>query len=80
MTLFSVLESVIRAKMRKVGEGPEGVWQCGDCTHVSSQAAGMRNHIESLHVGGSGYTCNHCNKFCRTKNAFDTHRSRYKHF
>jgi len=71
-------EVTIRKKMRKLEEG--GLWSCTDCGHTSSQAAGMRNHIESLHVGGSGYYCQVCQKFCRTKNALDTHRSRYKHF
>jgi len=71
-------ESLIRAKMQKSPE--TGMWQCTDCSHASAQAAGMRNHIESLHVGGHGYLCSYCNKFCRTKNALDTHRSRYKHF
>ena len=64
--------------MRKMSEG--GLWACSDCSHTSSQAAGMRNHVESHHVGGTGYVCGVCNRFCRTKNALDTHRSRYKHF
>jgi len=71
-------ETLIRSKMRKMSEG--GLWACSDCSHTSSQAAGMRNHVESHHVGGTGYVCGVCNRFCRTKNALDTHRSRYKHF
>ena len=71
-------EALIRAKMLKMSEG--GLWACSDCSHTSSQAAGMRNHVESHHVGGTGYHCGVCNRFCRTKNALDTHRSRYKHF
>jgi len=71
-------ESKIRSKMQKTPDG--SLWLCADCGHTSSQAAGMRNHVESLHVGGVGYVCTHCNKYCRTKNALDTHRSRYKHF
>ena len=74
-------ESLIHSKMVKIHhEGDAGLWQCTDCSHTSSQAAGMRNHVESHHVGGGGYSCTHCNKFCKTKNAYDTHRSRYKHF
>jgi len=71
-------EALIRSKMLKMSEG--GLWACSDCSHTSSQAAGMRNHVESHHVGGTGYHCGVCNRFCRTKNALDTHRSRYKHF
>ena len=79
MSTICCLEGLIRSKMKKLsGEG--GLWQCVDCGHTSSQGAGMRNHIESLHVGGQGYVCGVCNKYCRTKNALDTHRSRYKHF
>merc|ERR1719220_728296 len=71
-------ETLIRSKMVKMSEG--GLWACSDCSHTSSQAAGMRNHVESHHIGGTGYHCGVCNRFCRTKNALDTHRSRYKHF
>eukprot|EP00092_Neocalanus_flemingeri_P027774 GFUD01030148.1.p1 GENE.GFUD01030148.1~~GFUD01030148.1.p1 ORF type:complete len:337 (-),score=76.04 GFUD01030148.1:317-1327(-) len=69
-------DSAIEAKMWK---NPSGLWQCTDCDHTSQQPTNMRNHIEVKHVFTSGYYCQQCSKFCRTKNALSIHRTRYKH-
>jgi len=63
----------------KMWKNSSGLWQCTDCDHTSQHTTNMRNHIEVKHVGTPGYYCQHCNKFCRTKNALSIHRTRYKH-
>ena len=57
----------------------EGLWQCTDCGHSTSQPTNLRNHIETHHVGGLGYHCNVCGKYAKTKNALNNHRTRLKH-
>jgi len=70
-------DSAIRDKMWK---NPDGLWQCSDCEYTTQQPTNMRNHIEVHHMATQGYFCQHCDKFCRTKNALSLHRSRYKHY
>jgi len=64
----------------KMWKTQEGLWQCSDCNYTSQQPTNMRNHIEVHHMTSQGYYCQHCDKFCRTKNALSLHRSRYKHY
>jgi len=57
-----------------------GQWQCRECDYASPHSTNVRNHIEVKHVSSGGYYCHHCTKFCKTKNALNLHRSRYKHY
>jgi len=66
-------DEAIRSRMLRVGNQ----WQCGDCGWGSPAKMRLWEHIESNHVESSGYTCPFCNKFCRSKNAFQTHKSRF---
>ena len=50
---------------------------CTDCNHTSRDKHAMSLHIESKHVGSSGYTCPICSKFCPSRNAWHLHKSRY---
>ena len=68
------VDAVIRTKMIKVCS--EGQWQCADCGWMTPAKMRLWEHIESNHVQSSGYVCP-CGKFCRTKNAFQTHKSRF---
>jgi len=69
-------DDLIRSKMFK---NSSGTWQCTDCEHVSQHTTNMKNHIEVKHVGSSGYYCQQCNKLCTTRNALNSHRTRYRH-
>jgi len=69
-------KDMIQSKMWK---NSSGLWQCTDCDHTSQHTTNMRNHIELRHVGAGGYYCEQCNKFCKTKNSLNVHRTRYKH-
>ena len=71
---------VDREMRDKMWKTQEGLWQCSDCNYTSQQPTNMRNHIEVHHMTSQGYYCQHCDKFCRTKNALSLHRSRYKHY
>ena len=64
----------------KMGKNIEGQWQCTDCEYASQHSTNVRNHIEVNHMASVGYFCQHCDKFCKTKNALNLHRSRYKHY
>ena len=63
-----------------MGKNIEGQWQCTDCEYASQHSTNVRNHIEVNHMASVGYFCQHCDKFCKTKNALNLHRSRYKHY
>jgi hypothetical protein len=58
----------------------EGSWQCAECEHQSSFLTNMKNHIEAHHISVDyRYNCPSCGKLFKTKNAFQTHKSRLKH-
>jgi len=63
----------------KMWKNESGLWECTDCSHTSQHSTNMRNHIEVKHVGTPGYYCQQCSKYCKTKNALNIHRTRYKH-
>jgi len=73
-------EELINCKMAKGHDGTNSVWQCLECEYVSKLRHNMRNHIESQHMESQGYYCQHCSKFCKTKNALSLHKSRAKHY
>ena len=56
-----------------------GLWQCSDCGYTSPKTSNLRNHIEVNHIASQGYYCQESNKFCRSKNSLNIHKSRYKH-
>ena len=59
---------------------PSGLYQCRHCEYATGHLATMRNHVESRHTVSSGYNCPVCSKFCNTKNALKSHKSRYQHY
>jgi len=68
---------LVKSKMWKTEEGS---WQCAECEHQSSFLTNMKNHIEAHHISVDyRYNCPSCGKLFKTKNAFQTHKSRFKH-
>jgi len=63
----------------KMWKNLDGLWQCSDCGYTSNKTSNLRNHIEVNHTASQGYYCQECNKFCRSKNSLNIHKSRYKH-
>ena len=57
-----------------------GTVRCCDCDYGSQFTTNVRNHIETHHLGGliQDYRCEFCQKFFKSKNSFQTHKSRYK--
>ena len=58
----------------------EGRYKCNYCDYTSPLRYNMRMHVESKHAVSAGYHCPVCYKFCATTNAFNLHKSRYKHY
>jgi len=57
-----------------------GGYRCHVCEYKSNDRTKVRNHAESRHTTGNGYYCPVCTKFCASRNALTTHKSRYKHY
>jgi len=54
-----------------------GNWRCAICGWETKARARLWEHIESSHIQTNGYTCDICEKFCPSKNAFKVHKTRY---
>lgn len=67
------VESEILLRMVKHDDGR---FQCVECNFFSLHNSTMKCHIESKHLQTSGYTCQICKKFCPTRNALKSHKSR----
>jgi len=52
-------------------------FQCSVCHHVSKSKHHMRKHIDAKHIVQDPIPCQHCEKLCPSKNALQTHMSRY---
>ena len=52
------------------------LWMCGDCEYQTKFKPVMFEHVESKHIESAGYNCQHCMKFCRTRNALRSHVTR----
>jgi len=64
----------------KTWKDDEGNVRCSDCDYSSKFLTNVKNHIEAHHVEGlnQGYSCNFCNKVFKSKNSYQTHKSRFK--
>jgi len=56
------------------------VWQCRDCLWTTKYRTRLWEHVESKHLVGQCfiYSCPVCGKTFKSKNAFQTHKSRSK--
>jgi len=69
-------EELLRSKVYKDSDGMNC---CTDCDFKSSITTNVRNHIEAHHLGGRmAYSCPFCGKTFKSKNSFQSHKSRYK--
>lgn len=66
----------VEAKMMKESTEAGVVWKCTDCGHHTKFRTSLFEHVESKHVESSGYICQYCQKFCRTRNALRSHVNR----
>ena len=64
------LKEAIKQRMVKQYDGS---WGCSDCGFVIKYQATLTNHVEAKHLQSDGYSCQHCNKFCPTRNALKCH-------
>ena len=53
------------------------LWRCIECGHSSKRKDNLAIHIESKHIATDGFNCEYCGKFCPSKNALQSHVSRY---
>jgi len=67
------LEEATEKGLTKLGPGSVVCLVCGKDCH-SYQSA--KNHFEAMHFESSGYNCEFCPKFMKTKHALDCHISR----
>jgi len=55
----------------------DGSWTCTECNFNTKYHTTLKNHIEAKHLrAAEGYYCQHCNKYCPTKNALKCHTYR----
>jgi len=55
----------------------DGSWTCTECNFNTKYHTTLKNHIEAKHLrAAEGYNCQHCNKYCPTKNALKCHTYR----
>ena len=75
--LYLEFELLIQSKMWRDEAGRS---RCSDCDYSSQFPTNVKNHIEAHHVQGiiQEYKCEYCLKFFKSKNSFQTHKSRYK--
>lgn len=52
-------------------------YTCLSCGYKAKDKRSVFEHIESMHITGSGHNCSICGKFCKSRNALRTHTSRY---
>lgn len=78
--LFSFLLDFDDLVKSKTWKDEEGNIRCSDCDYFSKFLTNVKNHIEAHHVQGlnQGYSCNFCSKVFKSKNSFQTHKSRFK--
>jgi len=69
-------KAAVEEKMLRVQTEAGALWTCHDCGHTSKFRTSMFEHVESKHVGSAGYTCQYCQKICRTRNALRSHLNR----
>merc|ERR1719220_247836 len=67
------LDSYIKSKMQK---SVDGQWECMFCGRQSKVKTNILEHIEASHMETPGYSCEMCNKHCRTRNALRAHKHR----
>ena len=52
-------------------------FQCAECGHIASIKPNIWKHIEAKHMAPRPVSCQFCGKICPSKNARQSHISRY---
>jgi len=52
-------------------------FHCTACGHISKTKSNMQKHIDAKHISSQPVFCQFCNKRCPSKNALQSHVSRY---
>ena len=52
-------------------------WQCSVCGHISKTKSNMHKHVDAKHLPSQPVYCEYCDKRCPSKNALQSHVSRY---
>ena len=73
----SAFDDLVRSKIWK---NETGLLCCSECDFSSQFLTNVKNHIEAKHLQAEchRYNCTSCGKFFKTKNSFQTHKSRFK--
>ena len=75
--LYPLHAAAVEAKMLKEVTESGVMWRCVDCGHQTKFRTSLFEHCESKHIiESSGYLCQYCQKFCRTRNALRSHVNR----
>ena len=67
------LQEATERGLQKLGPGSIACLVCGK---ESPSYTNAKNHFEAMHFASSGYNCEFCPKFMKTKHALDCHISR----
>jgi len=67
------LEEASEKALQRLGPG---TFICLVCGKYSPSFTNAKHHFEAMHFAGSGYNCEFCFKFMKTKHALDCHISR----
>jgi len=64
----------------KTWKDEEGRMRCTECDYSSQFLTNVKNHIEAHHLGdfSQGYRCPFCGKSFKSRNSYQTHKSRFK--
>lgn len=74
-SIFAAEEDVDQLIQSKILKSDRS-WICADCNHSAVNRTHLYEHIESKHVS-SGYNCQYCQKFVRSRNALRSHMHKY---
>ena len=77
LSFSSAFDDLVRSKVWK---NEAGLLCCCECDFSSQFLTNVKNHIEAKHLQSEcqGYNCANCGKLFKTKNSFQTHKSRFK--
>ena len=78
VTLKYTFLAAIESLMVREEDIHRGVlWRCTVCGHCSKLKTHVAFHVEAKHIESNGFHCTYCSKYCPSKNALQTHVSRY---
>ena len=78
--LIDMLSDFDELLKSKTWKDDVGNVRCTECDYSSKFLTNVKNHIEAHHMQlqSQGYNCVFCGKLFKSKNSFQTHKSRFK--